>query len=148
MAKTHAKFIQVFLDNAAGALTDITAYVNKISSIGLKYDEQDMTAWSDGSKNIVIGQPEAPLEIGGPYNDVFHAIAIVLNGRPTPLSLDIRIGKNAAPQAGDPQFGITSTATDGYVMTNYQIDPSSMTWTANLNVMGSTAPAWGTANET
>lgn len=148
MAKTHSKHIGVFLDNSSGTLTDISAYINNISPVGLKYDEQDMTAWSDGAKNVVIGQPEASLELGGPWDSVIHAHMIAINGRNTPLTLDIRMGQMAAWQAGDPQFGITSSATSGYVMSAYQVDFENNTWKANLNVFGPTAPAWGTAAET
>lgn len=146
--RTHAKHITVKLDNSGGTLTDITPYVNSIGTVGLTYETQDVTAFSDGVKNIVIGQPSAPLTIGGPFDTVSHAQMIAINGGTTPLSLDIQIGIRHAWEAGEPQFGITSSSTSGYVMHSYMVDIASNTWSAQLDVFGATAPAWGTAAET
>jgi hypothetical protein len=145
--RTHAKYIKVKLDNAAGTLTDITPYCNSIGTVGLTYDSQDVTAFSDGSKNIVIGQPGAPLTIGGPFDTVIHAHMIAINGAVVPLSLDIQIGVRQAWEAGEPQFGITSSATSGYLCHSYTVDMSANTWSAQLDVFGPTAPAFGTAAE-
>ena len=145
--RTHAKHLTIKLDNSGGTLTDITAYVNSIGTVGLVYDSQDVTAFSDGVKNIVIGQPAAPLTIGGPFDTVMHAHAIGINGVATPLSLDIQVGIRAAWEAGAPQFGITSSASSGYLMTGYTVDMGANTWSAQLDVFGPTAPAWGTAAE-
>lgn len=145
--RTHAKHITVKLDNSGGTLTDITPYCNTIGSVGLTFETQDVTAFSDGSKNIVIGQPTASLTIGGPFDTTIHAHMIGINGANTPLSLDIQIGVRAAWEAGAPQFGITSSASSGYLCHSYMVDMSANTWTATLDVFGATAPAWGTAAE-
>ncbi len=145
--RTHAKHITVKLDNSGGTLTDITPYVNSIGTVGFTYETQDVTAFSDGVKNIVIGQPSAPLTIGGPFDTVAHAQMIAINGATTPLSLDIQIGIRHAWEAGEPQFGITSSSTSGYVMHSYTVDIASNTWSAQLDVFGSTAPAFETAAE-
>lgn len=145
--RTHAKHITVKLDNSGGTLTDITPYTNTIGSVGLTFDTQDVTAFSDGSKNIVIGQPTASLAIGGPFDTVIHAQMIAINGANTPLSLDIQIGIRAAWEAGAPQFGISSSASSGYLCHSYMVDMGANTWSATLDVFGPTAPAWGTAAE-
>lgn len=147
MSRTNVKHIQVHLDNAAGALTELTDYVDHVAPFGLQHDEQEVTAWGDGIKNITIGHPEAPLEIGGPFDSVVHAHMVAINGVPTPLSFDIRIGLEADWQAGDPQFGISEDGTSGYVVSGYTFDSGNMTWRARLNCHGPTAPAWGTAAE-
>lgn len=145
--RTHAKWITVKLDNSGGTLTDITAYVSTIGQFGLTYDTQDVTAFSDGAKNIVIGQPGAPLTIGGPFDTTIHSHMIAINGGNTPLSLDIQIGILSAWDAGEPQFGITSSSTSGYLVHSYTVDMNANTWSAQLDVFGATAPAWGTAAE-
>jgi hypothetical protein len=145
--RTHAKHITVKLDNSGGTLTDITPYTNTIGSVGLTFDTQDVTAFSDGSKNIVIGQPTASLAIGGPFDTVIHAQMIAINGVATPLSLDIQIGVRAAWEAGAPQFGISSSASSGYLCHSYMVDMGANTWSATLDVFGPTAPAWGVAAE-
>lgn len=146
--RTNSKHIGVFLDNSSGTLTDITAYCSTVGTIGLTYDTQDVTAYNDGSKNIVIGQPSASLTIGGPFDTVIHAHMIAINGAVVPLTLDIRVGIRHAWEAGEPQFGITSSATSGYLCHSYVVDLNANTWTATLDVFGPTAPAWGTAAET
>lgn len=146
--RTHAKHLKFLLDDSGGTLTDLTAYVNNVSTVGLTYDKQDVTAFSDGSKNIVIGQPAAPLTIGGPIDTVVHSHMTAINGGVTPLSLDIRVGIRHAWEAGEPQFGITSSSSSGYLLHSYMVDPQANTWSAQLDVFGPTAPAWGTAAET
>jgi hypothetical protein len=146
--RTHSKYIGVFLDNSGGTLTDISAYVNSVGTVGVTYETQDVTAFSDGVKNIVIGQPTAALTLGGPIDTVIVAHMTAINGLSTPLSLDLRFGIRAAWEAGAPQFGITSSATSGYLCHSFNIDPSANTWSAQLDVFGATAPAFGTAAET
>ena len=146
--RTNAKYIQVYLDNSGGSLTEITAYCNTVGTIGLVSATTDTTAFSDGVRNITVGQPEAPLTIGGPFDTVGHAHFIAINGLNTPLSLDIRVGIRHAWESGEPQFGITSSATSGYLCTGYSVDLAAQTWTAQLNVYGTTGPGWGTSAET
>jgi len=146
--RTHAKYIKVYIDSIAPTLTDVTAYVNTVGTIGLTYDTQDVTAFSDGTKNIVIGQPTAALTIGGPFDSVGHTLFNAINGSAVPLSLDIQIGMRDAWETGAPQFGITSDATHGYLMSGYTVDMQANTWSATLDVYGVTAPAWGTVAET
>ena len=45
--RTHFKWLQVFVDNAAGTLTDISSYVSNVGQFGLTYDTQDVTAFAD-----------------------------------------------------------------------------------------------------
>lgn len=146
--RTHSKYIKFLLDDSGGTLTDLTAYVNNVGTIGVTYETQDVTAFSDGAKNIVIGQPSMPLTISGPFDTTVHTHMTAINGATTPLTLDIRIGITSAWDAGEPQFGITSSSTSGYLLHSYAVDPQANTWTAQLDVFGATAPAWGTAAET
>lgn len=145
--RTHSKYITVKLDNSGGTLTDISAYVNSIGSVGVTFETQDVTAFSDGVKNIVIGHPSAPLTLSGPFDTTIHSHMTGINGVVTPLSLDIQFGIQSAWDAGEPQFGITSSSTSGYLCHSYMVDMSANTWTAQLDVFGPTAPAFGTAAE-
>lgn len=145
--RTHAKHITCKLDNSGGTLTDISAYVNNIGTVGLTYDKQDVTAYADGVKNVVIGQATAALQIGGPFDTTIHTHMTGINGAVTPLSLDIQFGILSAWDAGEPQFGITSSSTSGYLCHSYTVDIANNTWSAQLDVFGPTAPAWGTAAE-
>jgi hypothetical protein len=146
--RTHSKWLTVKVDNSAGTLTDLSAYVNTIGQFGLTYDTQDVTAFSDAVKNIVLGQPGAPLTLGGPIDTVIITHIAAINGAVTPLSLDLQMGIRHAWEAGEPQFGITSSATVGYLVSSFMVDPVANTWSATLDVFGATAPAFGTAAET
>lgn len=150
--RTNAKHITVKLDNPAGSLTDITAYVSSVGTVGLTHDTTDVTAYSDGAKNVTIGQPSAQLSISGPFDTTMHTqMTGYSNGLQTDgsgLSMDIQIGIRHAWESGEPQFGITGSATAGYQLVNYSVDSGGMTWSAVLDVFGATAPAWGTAAET
>jgi hypothetical protein len=145
--RTHSKWLGVFLDNGSGTLTDLSSYVNTVGQFGLTYDTQDVTAFADAVKNIVIGQPGAPITLGGPIDTVIITHIAAINGVNTPLTLDLRMGIRHAWEAGEPQFGITSSATVGYLCDGFMVDPVANTWTANFDVFGATAPAFGTASE-
>jgi hypothetical protein len=61
----------------------------------------------------------------------------------------VRVGMRQAWESGEPQFGITSSAANGVVVSDYQVDVAEGTYTAKLRMYsGSAAPAWGTAAET
>lgn len=145
--RTHSKWLTVLVDNSGGTLTDISAYVSTISQFGLTYDTQDVTALSDAVKNIVIGQPGAPITLGGPIDTTIITHMSAINGANTPLSLDLRMGIRAAWSAGEPQFGISSSATSGYLCFGFTVDPVANTWSASFDMFGPTAPAFGTSSE-
>lgn len=146
--RTHSKYCTVKLDNSGGTLTDISAYVNTVGSVGLVYDVQDVTAFSDAVKNVVVGQPVGKITLGGPVDTVIIAHMQAINGLNTPLSLDIKLGIRQAYQEGEPQFGLTMDATSGYLCNGFTVDAGTNTWTAQFDVFGPTAPAWGVASET
>ena len=152
--RTNAKHIRVFLDAVGGSLTEITAYTRSVGSVGLTHDTADVTSYSDGTKNVSIGQPSAPLQFSGPFDTTAHTLFTGLEaagGRLTTgdgLSLDIRIGIRAtADETDEPQFGITGSATIGYQLVNYTLG-SDLNWTATLEPFGPTVPAWSTSVET
>jgi hypothetical protein len=150
--RTNAKHISVKLDNAAGTFTDITAYVNNVGTVGLTHETTDVTAFSDGVKNVTIGQPSAPISLSGPFDTTLHTqMTGYTNGGLTAgggLSLDIYIGIRSAWDTGEPCFGITGSASAGYVLTSYTVSSSGMTWSATLEPFGATAPDWSTSAHT
>lgn len=143
--RTNAKYIGFFLDNAAGTLTDLTAYTKSIGTVGLTFEEQDVTAYSDGVKNVTIGRADAPLSITFQWDTVVFAHLIALS-RTTPLSLDIRFGIRHDWEAGEPTFGISSSATSGYLLKDLTATDTEIT--ASFVVFGPTAPGWAIAAHT
>lgn len=90
------------------------------------------------------------------FNDIVTGI-----GRNSPLILDNLgiITKGWAEEAsaagvvgiesGEPVFGITSSATSGFLCFDYQVDVNAGKYTAKFRMFpGSSAPAWGTAAHT
>lgn len=143
--RTNVKWIGVFIDNAGGTLTDVSAYCKDVGSFGLERDEQDVTAYGDGVKNVTIGRPDAPLEFKFQWDTTIFALLNAL-GTTTPRTIDIRVGIEHAWEAGEPCFGITSSATSGYVLKDLKATDSEIT--ASFRVKGSTAPEWATAAHT
>ena len=146
--RTNARWLGVFLDNSSGTLTDLSSYISEVSQFGLTYDTTDVTAFADAVKNITIGKPGAPITLTGPLDTTLITHVSAINGVSTPLTLDLRMGIRHAWEAGEPQFGITSSSTVGYLVTSFMVDWNNNKWTATLDVMGATAPAFGTAAET
>jgi hypothetical protein len=145
--RSHSKWLTVKVDDSGGTLTDISAYVNTVGQFGLTYDTQDVTAFSNAVKNIVLGQPGAPITLGGPIDTTINTHMAAINGANTPLTIDLQMGIRHAWEAGEPQFGITSSASSGYLCFAYTVDPVANTWSASFDVFGATAPAFGTAAE-
>ena len=144
--RTNIKFVGFWLDNSSGTLTDLTAYLKNPGTVGAIYDTLAVEAVSDGSKNVVVGIPAMPLSIEFVWDTVILAHLTALNPQ-TPLSLDIRYGIRQTQVTGEPQFGITMSSTSGYVITGITCNGVESI-TANFDVFGATAPAFGTTNET
>lgn len=143
--RTNAKYIGFFLDDSGGTLTDLTAYTKSVGTFGLTYDEQDVTAYSDGVKNVIIGRADAPLTVVFQWDTAVFAHLIALSNV-TPLTLDIRVGIRHAWEANEPCFGITSSAASGYLIKDITATDTEIT--ASFVVFGATAPGWATTAHT
>jgi hypothetical protein len=155
--RTTFKNVRFLLEDSGGVLRHIP--INSLSAVGVTYDEVDVTAFQDAVKGMLPAMPDAPIEIGGPFDTTAaavspalsgsHTVLAALNGLMSPLTLDVQMGIRQTWEAGEPQFGITATATSGYIVTNYIVNPAEGTYTARLVLFpGSALPAWGTAAET
>jgi hypothetical protein len=138
--------------------------VNSISVLGHVYDDVDLTAWMDAVKGSLPNMPDAPIDIAGPWdttadsaNDtamsgshtILNAIMAAQVTTVTPLTLDVRIGMRHTWETGEPQFGLTATATSGYWLKDYTFDPSTGMYQASYRLFpGSSLPAFGTSEET
>jgi len=142
--KTNAKHIRVTLDSAAvtPVARDISASVSNISGVGLVYNEQDVTGYSDGVINFTLGHPSSEIEISGPMSNLADTGAhTVLSARAgyqvNTATLTIQIGIRAAPTTGDPEF-------EGeYYVSSYVVNGDG-TYTSRLVPASGTVPAWGT----
>jgi len=157
--RTVSKHVQFHIGNATNAAIRWIP-IDTLSAVGVTYDETDLTAWMDAVKGMLPNMPAAPIDIGGPWdttadstNDTAlsgsHTILNGINGGATPLTLDIRIGMRHTWETGEPNFGITASATSGYLCTAYNVDFGSQRYTAHFDLFpGSSLPAFGTSDET
>jgi hypothetical protein len=154
--RTVSKWVAVHIGDTANAMRTIP--VNSLNGVGLAYTEADVTAWMDAIKGALPEQPDCVLTLQGPFDTSAAATQGALSGSHTilsadvggviPRSVDVQIGIRHAWESGEPQFGITRTATSGFLIRTYEVDLSSMTYTATLGMYpGSSAPAWGTTAE-
>jgi hypothetical protein len=140
--RTHEIYTQFWLDNAAGTLVNLSAYLVSVGAVGLNHETADVTGLSNGVKNFLTGHPSAPLTVVLRLDTVVitQLSALVPN---TPLSLGIYYGIRHAWESGEPTFGLSSSATSGYIITGFSVSGTDVT--ATFEVFGPTAPAWGTA---
>lgn len=148
--RTVSKHVQVLIDDSSGTLREIA--VNSINGLGLTQEGVDLTAFMDAIKGELPNMPDFKCTIGGPLDTTAstgsHTVLSGVAGGVTPLTFDVRIGIRHEWEAGEPQFGITSDASNGVLVRNYQVDPSAMTYSAEIYMFpGSSSPAWGSAAE-
>ena len=156
--RTVSKWVKFLVDDSAGTLREIP--VSSINGVGLDFDEVDLTAFSDALHGVLLNQANCTIDITGPFDTSAaadpaaavsgsHTVLSAIAGGSTPLTLDIRMGIRHVWEAGEPQFGITSSATAGFLCKSYIVNPDDGTYSASFVMFpGSTAPAWGTTAET
>ena len=154
--RTTSKWINFIVGDSADVLRNIP--VSSVSVVGVTVEEHDMTAFQDAVKGALPGMRDAPIECSGPLDisaaattptlSGSHTVLAGMVGNPTPRSIDIQFGMRHAWEAGEPQFGVSKSATSGYILFAYTVDPSSMTYTATFRLLnGSALPAFGTSAE-
>lgn len=158
--RTVSKWVRFVVDDSAGTLREIP--VDSINGVGLTYDEVELTAFQDAVKGVLPGHPDLTIEITGPFDTTAaaaaagsgaaptlsgsHTVLAPINGGNTPLSLGVYIGDRAYWATGAPTFGLSSSATSGFLCTSYIADVGAGKYTARFRVFpGSAIPAWGTA---
>lgn len=135
-------YTQFWLDNSAGTLTNLSAYCSSVGAVGLDNKTVDVTAYSDAVYNYLVDKPTAPITVTFPLDTVVITHLSALD-RNTPLSLGVYYGIRHAWVSGEPTFGLSMSATSGYVFMGFKVSGGVIT--ANFDVFGPTAPAWGTA---
>jgi hypothetical protein len=155
--RTASKWVDFRIKEFGGTLRSIP--IDSINGVGLTYPEIDLTAFQDAIKGALSGTPDCQISITGPFDTTAvqtagtlsgsHTVLASIVGGNTPCTVDIQVGIRHTWEAGEPQFGITSSATSGFLVRTYDVDLNNGTYTATLSMYpGSSAPAWGTAAET
>ena len=150
--RTVSKWVLFKVDNSGAAIQTIA--VNSINVCGVTYEEHDLTAFQDAVKGALPGMPDAPVEIGGPWDNTAttgsHTVINSIVGLSTPLALAVCFGMRTTFVANtDVNFGITGSADNGYLCVAYNVDPSTMMYTARFVVApGSALPTFTTTEIT
>lgn len=155
--RTVSRWVDFIIDDSGGTLRSIP--VTSINDVGLDYPFKDVSALQDALKGVLPEQPDCVIKIKGPFDNSVaaaagtlsgsHTVLSGIDGGSTPLSLDIHVGIRHAWESGEPQFGITASATSGFLCHGYKVNIEDMTYEAEFAMYpGSSAPAWGTAAET
>lgn len=151
--RTSTKWCRFNVDDSAGTLRTIP--VDSINGIGLDYDTLESTSFMDTIKTSLPTIANCTITISGPFDTTAaqtagtmsgsHTVLYNLPGGATPLSLNIEFGMRQTFESGEPTFGLTSTAANGFLCRSYKVDPSTGKYTAEFYVAtGSAIPAWGT----
>jgi hypothetical protein len=153
--RTSPRFAKFQIEDTGGVLRDVP--VNSFGSVGLTYDEVDVSALQELVKSFMSGQANFSLTISGPFDNSAaqaasgtgavaalsgsHTVLEPLNGGLTPRAFGVYFGIQAYWSTGDPVFG----ADNCVIVTDYTVDPAAGTYSCKLaRVSGGTAPDWGT----
>lgn len=128
MAFGHGKDAAVKLDNAAGTLTDITAYVTRVT-LSRNGETADITTLADDWTNLVGGMKNATISIEGPYDPTFATIGNAALGAQKTFEYGPQGTGTGAPKATVEAFGTSFAPTSG-------TDDASR-WTLELATSGS-----------
>lgn len=142
--KLAGKWLKIYIDDSAGSPQDVSSDVDSVD-IPDEYGSLDMTGFSDGSVNSAPGMPNLPIKITGKFNPAattgLYTVLKGILGSYTAKTVTVQVGNNTTPAAGVPEF-------EGEFW--LQAMPMSATPTGNVTlggnfeVLGATAPAWGT----
>lgn len=158
--RTVSKWMGFRIDDSGGTIREIP--VTSVGGVGVVYDETEQMALQDVLHGFLNGHGTVSLSISGPFDSSAaqsastsgnapalsgsHTVLAGVNGADTPLAFAIYFGVRHYWEAGEPVFGLAASSANGILVTGYQVDPASMTYSAELRMYpGSAAPAWGTS---
>lgn len=145
--RTVQDFTNLLLGKAGGSMTSIP--IDTLGDVGLDYPAEDVVAFTDAIKGVLVGKPDFSLDFSGPLDTTTHAYLSAVAGVMTAMSFDVQIGIRHAWEANEPQFGVTgAVATNsGVMLTNYKVNGNKYSATIRMIAGSVAAPAWGTTAE-
>lgn len=101
MTRTHQKHVRAYVDGL-----DMSGYSRQVGALSWMFAAEPDASFTDGSKNILIGQPEINAGTLNTFMDNTAAVSphVNLNTGTGTRNVMVAIGANAAPVAGDPVF--------------------------------------------
>jgi hypothetical protein len=111
--------------------------------LGLMYTQHDVTGFGDAAQHFINGQIQAPVTLKGfvttTTNTGTHPVINGAFAAGSKVSLEVQVGNNATPIAGDPKF------TGDFYVESYKpalATGSAVTFDAVLKPATGTAPSW------
>jgi len=145
--RTVRDFTSLLIGKAGGSMTVIP--IDSLGDVGLDYAAEDLAAFTDAIKGVLVGKPDFSLDFSGSFDTTTHAYLSPVIGVMTAMSFDVQIGIRHAWEATEPQFGVTGTvaSNSGVMLTNYKVNGDHYNATIRMISGSAAAPAWGTAAE-
>lgn len=145
--RTVQDFTSFLLGKAGGSMTVIP--IDTLGDVGLDYPVEELAAFTDAIKGVLVSKPDFSLDFGGPFDTTTHAYLSAVAGTMTAMSFDVQIGIRHAWESGEPQFGVTGVvaSNSGVMLTNYKVSGNKYSATIRMISGSAVAPAWGTAAE-
>jgi hypothetical protein len=149
--RTVDAFSKLLLGAAGGSMTDMK--IDSRGELGIDYEENEMSSWSDAGKGVIMGQADFSFDFGGPIDNTASTGPSTLlrqwHAAHTLLSFDYQIGVGHPWESGEQQFGLTGVVASGtgVIVTKYKESGGKYAATIRLKAGSATLPAWGTAAE-
>jgi len=133
MAFVAAHNSAVSYDNAAGSLTDISAYVDSIGGVDLTRQSLDVTAFGNAAVAMILGLKQGQtITVSGSWDSTLHTQLIAVEALSSGATQTLRYSP-AGTGTGNPYFSFET------LLTQYSISSSvadKVTWSATLQVTG------------
>lgn len=91
MAFTHGKDAAFLIDDTAGVLTDISAFVDNVS-FPQTLEPGETTTYGKESKTYIVGLQDATISISGKWDGAAGAIDAIMVGGPEPATRTFEYG--------------------------------------------------------
>jgi hypothetical protein len=136
-------YVIVKMDDKDGTLRQFASGEVISVDLGLQYEQHDVSGFSLGIHEVVNGLLRAPVILRGYLTtDASTGTHTVIQGAyaaQATVSLEVQVGQNAPPQAGDPKF------TGEFIVAGYKpsiVTGGAVTFEARLLPATGAAPAW------
>lgn len=135
MAFIHGKSSKFSIDNAAGTLTDISAFCEEVS-LSRDIETAEVTAFGNSSKAYITGLSDATISLSGKFDGTastgIDAILSGILGQSATVTWEYQ-PNNASVGASNPKF-----SGEG-IVTSYEVSGSvgdAVTWSAEVQATG------------
>ncbi len=157
--RTVSKWFKFQIEDSGDTLRDIPVWT--FGSVGINHDQIEQSALQDELHGFLPGHGTLAVTITGPFDNTVvqaasgtgavaalsgsHTVLNAVNGLNTPLGFGFYFGNRQYWETGEPVFGLIGSATNGILVSNYQVTDG-LSYSATIMMAPASAtPAWGTA---